>query len=151
MDDLAAFLDAINCGDLKLVTNMLEADSGLSRRRDANGATPLHYATLSGQRQIAVLLIEKGADVNAVDDRFGATPAGWAIEYLRERGGFLAIELVDFSNAIETCDIEGVDRFLKRFPALADARDQDGVPFRERASASGCADIFQRFEAGGTR
>ena len=45
-------------------------------RRMALGA-PLHYAALKGQKEIAELLIAKGADVNAKYDR-GWTPLLWA-------------------------------------------------------------------------
>jgi hypothetical protein len=38
-----------------------------------------------------MFLHESAADINARDDRFDATPAGWAIEYLRGLGGLLAI------------------------------------------------------------
>ncbi|WP_415080877.1 ankyrin repeat domain-containing protein [Micropruina sp.] len=38
----------------------------------------LHYAAAAGERAIAEWLVEHGADVDAVDDRFGLTPAGWA-------------------------------------------------------------------------
>lgn len=40
-------------------------------------------------------LVRQGAEINATDVEFGATPTGWAIEYLRELGGVLAIELND--------------------------------------------------------
>jgi hypothetical protein len=41
--------------------------------------------------------VELGAGSNARDSEFAATPAGWAIEYLREMGGFQALELDDFA------------------------------------------------------
>lgn len=90
--------------------------------------------------------MESGADINAADTQFGATPAGWAIEYLREMGGFLAIELNDFSWAIENGIAEWVARFLKRFPALRDARDAQGRPFRELAERSANAEIRALFQ-----
>lgn len=43
--------------------------------------------TLSGHRQIVKLLLERAADINSTDTQFGATPAGWAIEYLRVMDG----------------------------------------------------------------
>jgi len=56
----------------------------LANLKDESGATPLHYAAIHGHRQIVRLLLERGADINATDSRFGANPAGWAIEYLRD-------------------------------------------------------------------
>lgn len=91
------------------------------------------------------LLVDAGADINAADEHFGATPAGWAIEYLREMGGFLGIELSDFAWAIERGDMEWVTRFLKRFPALRYAKDMDGRSFRDLAGQSGNATIQELF------
>ena len=38
----------------------------------------LHYAAAAGEREAVEWLVEHGADLEAVDDRFGLTPAGWA-------------------------------------------------------------------------
>jgi ankyrin repeat protein len=37
---------------------------------DKNGHTPLHFAALEGRYEIAKLLIEKGANLNIVDEFF---------------------------------------------------------------------------------
>ena len=74
-----------------------------------------------------------------------ATPAGWAIEYLRELGGFLAIELDDFAHAIRQGDVEWVRRFLRRFPALRAACDTQGKPFQLLAQKSGNQKIAELF------
>jgi hypothetical protein len=86
------------------------------------------YATLHGHRQIVQLLLEPGADINSVDSRFGAAPTGWAIEYLGEMGGYLAIGLDDLAYAIQSGDTRWVARFLKRFPSLRQASDTKGMP-----------------------
>lgn len=145
MNDLAKLIAAVRQGDADRVEALLDADAGLARQRDKSGATPLHYAALEGQRGIARLLIERGADINSTDDEFGATPAGWAIEYLRELGGLLGIEMRDFRHAIERGDAHWVQRFLTRFPSLRDGNDDEGVPFRERATRSGHRDVAALF------
>lgn len=38
----------------------------------------LHYAAGAGELEIVTLLVSRGADVTAKDDRFGLDPAGWA-------------------------------------------------------------------------
>src|SRR5579859_6877330 len=105
---------------------MVHSPPDLVQAKDETGATALHYAAFGGHRDAVRLLVEAGADINASDGQFGATPAGWAIEYLREMGGFLGIELSDFAWAIERGDVECVARLLTRFPRLCHAKDTHG-------------------------
>jgi ankyrin repeat protein len=117
-------------------------------QRDETGATALHYATFKGHREIVQLLLDKGAEINKADKQFGATPTGWAIEYLRERGGYLAIELDDLAYATEHGDARWVARFLKRgFPALRQGVDTKGKPFRQLAEESGNPEIMALFRS----
>ncbi|MFT4624025.1 MAG: hypothetical protein ACI8PZ_002681 [Myxococcota bacterium] len=46
--------------------------------RDNNGATALHQAAWSGRLEAIRVLLAAGADPDAVDGRFNATPLGWA-------------------------------------------------------------------------
>ena len=87
MSDLANLMEAVQQERPDRVRAILDADSELVNQRDESGATPLHYAAFNGQRQMVQLLLERGANINSTDDKFGATPTGWAIEYLREMGG----------------------------------------------------------------
>jgi hypothetical protein len=114
--------------------------------KDSAGATPLHYACLHGHRQIVDALLKQGADVNARDDQFGATPAGWAIEYLREAGGLLAIEIEDVLFAIRRNDVDWVRRFVSRLPALAQAKDARGKALADHADALGNDEIARLFQ-----
>lgn len=145
MTEFEAFLKAVEHDDLETVRASLDQNRELAKQRDASGATALHFAALYGRRRIARLLVERGADVNARDGEFGATPAGWAIEYLRELGGFLGIELTDLAYAIETRDAKWVKRFLGRFPAMRDGLGRDGVTFRELALSLGDPEIVALF------
>ena len=45
---------------------------------DADGDTPLHLAAGTNAREVAALLIEQGADVNAKAASLGTTPLHWA-------------------------------------------------------------------------
>ena len=142
---------AIKAGDLDTVTELLDGDPTLLDVRDKAGATPLHYAALNGHREIVRLLVNKGADVNCVDREFGATPAGWAIEYLRELGAVLAIEIDDLVYAIEQRDARWVARILERFPRLNAQVDLHGIPVRTHAENCGDEGIASLFavEPGG--
>ena len=145
MSDLENMIEAVKQGELERVRAILESDERLANQRDESGATPLHYATLNGHRQIVQLLLERGADINSTDSQFGATPAGWAIEYLREKGAYLAIELDDLAYAIQLGDTRWVARFLKRFPSLRQASDANGTPFQRLARESGNREIAGLF------
>lgn len=47
-------------------------------KKDESGATALHYAANSGTRDDAAILILLGADIEATDNGFSATPLLWA-------------------------------------------------------------------------
>jgi len=140
-----SLIEAAKQGDLERVQGILETDASLARLRDGAGATPLHYAAIHGHQRIVRLLVERGADINSIDGRFGSTPAGWAIEYLRDMGGHLAIELDDLAFAIRRGDTHWVGRFLKRFPELRHASDSQGTPFDKLARESGSREIAALF------
>ncbi|HEV2494341.1 MAG TPA: ankyrin repeat domain-containing protein [Terriglobia bacterium] len=145
MSDLDNLIAAVRQGNLERVKALLEADCSLANQKDESGATPVHYAAFNGHRHVVRLLVERGADVNSTDSQFGATPAGWAIEYLRELGGHLAIELDDLAHAIQLRDPRWVARFLKRFPSLRRASDTKGIPFQRLARESGDPEIARLF------
>jgi hypothetical protein len=119
-------IEAAQRGNVAEVTAIVHGHAQLINRRDQRGATALRHAAFGGHRGVVQALAEHGAEINARDREFGATPAGWAIEYLRDLGGFLAIELDDLAYAIRRGDGEWVARFLKRFPALRQASDPQG-------------------------
>ena len=145
MSELDRLIEAAKRGDLAAVKTVLRDHAGLINQRDATGATALHYAAFAGHRSVVEELVRKGADINARDGKFDATPAGWAIEYMREMGGFLAIELDDFAHAIRRGEVDWVKRFLNRFPSLRRASDTQGKPFKLLAQESGNKEIRDLF------
>jgi len=145
MDDFEKLIEAAKRGNVAEVRAIVHRHAELINQRDKLGATALHHAAFGGHRGVVQALVEHGAEINAADSEFGATPAGWAIEYLREMGGFLAIELDDFAYAIGRGDAEWVARFLKRFPALRGASDPQGRPFKLLAQQSGNVEIAKLF------
>lgn len=145
MNKSADLFAAVISGNTARVRELLTSDPALARARDNEGATALHYAAERGHREIVKLLHESGADLNARNEPFG-TPTGWAIHYLRERGGLLAIEIEDMLFAIRERDVRWVRRLLARFPALAKATDLQGKALSEHASESGHQEIARLFE-----
>jgi ankyrin repeat protein len=147
MSELENLIEAAKCGEVEQVKDQVHSHPELINERDEMGATALHYAALGGHRAVAQFLVENGAEINAPDAEFGATPAGWAIEYLREMGGFLGIELDDFAYAITRGDVAWTARFLRRFPGLREASDMRGNPFKQLAERSGNSEIARLFES----
>jgi len=146
MDQFKKLIEAATHGNLAEVKAIAERHPELVNQRDPIGATALHYAAFGGHCDVVRALVECRADLNVTDSKFGGTPAGWAIEYIREMGGFLGIELADFAHAIRRGDLEWATRFLRRFPKLRDASDTEGKPFRQLARESGNAQIAKLFD-----
>ena len=148
MDRITRFFIAVDRGQPSEVRELLTADPELVRVRDPDGATALHHAAFRGHREVAELLHDAGADVNARDGTHDATPAGWAIHHLRERGALLAIEIEDLLFAIKRGDVTWARRFLARHPALAEAVDRDGTPLAEHAAVGPNPEIARLFATG---
>ena len=145
MSEFKRLVDAAKRGDMEEVKDILRAHPEIINQRDEGGATALHHAAFGGHQTVAELLVEHGADINARDREFDATPAGWAIEYLRERGALLGVELRDLAHAIERGDVHWAERFLRRFPALREATDSNGKSFKQLAEESGNQEIANLF------
>lgn len=143
------FFAAVASNDIAQVRQFLSSDPTLIRAKDPDGATALHVAAEQGHRDIVRLLLDAGAEINARDDRFGATPTGWAIEYLREQGGLLAVEVEDTLFAIRERDARWVRRLLARWPALVKATDAQGKALSQHATESGDEEIARLFNCGG--
>lgn len=146
MNEISELVQAVVQGNTNLVTMLLDKNHQLVHEKDDQGATALHYAAFNGQQSIVKLLLDRGAAMNSLDDQYGATPTGWAIEYLRENGGYLAIELDDLYYAIEQNDIRWITRFLQRFPSLREATAANGKSFRQLALESGNKEIIALFK-----
>ena len=145
MSEFEKLIDAARRGDVQEIEQLVGAQPELINKKDATGATALHYAAFAAHRPAVQFLVRHGAEVNVRDDQFGATPTGWAIEYLRELGGFLGIELEDLAFAIRRGDVEWVARFLTRFPALGGAKDAEGTSFGHLAEQCGNPQIVRLF------
>jgi ankyrin repeat protein len=147
MHEFSRLIEAAKQGALEEVRAIISGHPEFINNKDDSGATALHFAAFGGHTAVVEILVKQGADINTRDAKFGATPAGWAIEYMREMGGFLGIELTDFLFVIRYRNSEWTARFLKRFPALRQAVDEHGTPFRLLAQESGNSAIAALFES----
>jgi len=145
MTPLQQLIQAAQNDDIDRLRSLLQQHPNLVSQKDESGATALHYAALNGHRRAAEFLIERGADINSRDSQFQGTPAGWAIEYLREKGALLGIEISDLAFAIDRGDSYWVSRFLTRFPALRTARDANGTSLEQLGRECANLDIRKMF------
>lgn len=71
---------AAQTGDLSTLLALLPpgCDESLAREVDGQGITALHWAAINNQLQAAKILLERGAQVDAVGGDLSATPLHWA-------------------------------------------------------------------------
>jgi ankyrin repeat protein len=82
----AAMIRAAETGKTEAMRIMLDLGFPPDTRGGGDDpGTPLHAAAHAGSADIARLLLERGADVDARDDRWGGTPLVWAIIGSSER------------------------------------------------------------------
>ncbi|KAF8419584.1 Palmitoyltransferase akr1 [Tirmania nivea] len=67
-------------GDEGLVKELLESGKAGPDWKDGDGATPLHWAATHNRYAICKMLIQHGADVNAVGGEHRSTPIMWAAQ-----------------------------------------------------------------------
>jgi ankyrin repeat protein len=68
MDPVKQIIKATKIGDLEAVADLLTADPQLVSSVDRDGSTPLHCAAWKGHVQVATLLLDSDADMNAHND-----------------------------------------------------------------------------------
>ena len=71
---LAPLHHAVRQGHLETVQVLLDGGADIDQRAGAGSTTPLMLATMNGQFDVALELIERGADPNLVDSAFGIAP-----------------------------------------------------------------------------
>ncbi|XP_069995120.1 ankyrin repeat and SAM domain-containing protein 6 isoform X1 [Penaeus vannamei] len=76
---LCDIMDAAHRGDMQALTEILMADPGQCHTTTPDGATPLMVAAMLGHRQVAQLLLQYGALIDAQDHKNGWTALMQAI------------------------------------------------------------------------
>ena len=89
----ALVLELMTAGDGAGFVRAVESGFDVNVASDVDGSmrTPLHHTAAAGDVAALRLLVEHGADLEAIDPTFNATPLGWAeffekdeaAEYLR--------------------------------------------------------------------
>lgn len=114
-----------------LLARMLDADPARVHERGGDGQTPLHFAR---SRDVADLLLARGADVDARDVDHRSTPAQWMLERARGAGRYaLARHLVDRGASVDVFlaaalgEADRLGEMLRADPSLLDLRTGQGA------------------------
>lgn len=75
--DTAAIIQAVRNGDVQVVERLLAADPGLVHVSDEYRKTPLHWAAELDRSEVAQMLLDSGADLEAATS-WDATALDWA-------------------------------------------------------------------------
>ena len=87
------FSDAMLKGDLEKVKKMLKKNPKIANEKNDKGMTPLHIAVQTGRMEVAAVLLDLGANINAASTK-GVTPLQCAaavgnrkmVEFLKKKG-----------------------------------------------------------------
>jgi ankyrin repeat protein len=121
---------AANLDRPDLLARILDADPARVHERGGDGQTPLHFAR---SREVADLLLARGADIDARDVDHRATPAQWMLDRARGAGRYdLARHLVSrgasadvfLGAALGLTDV--LRGMLRADPSLLDRRTGQG-------------------------
>lgn len=76
--DADTFIEACERGDIDFVREALKNNKSLANASEKGNYTALIRASKNGHTNVAKLLIDNGANVNAMDEN-GGTPLTWAV------------------------------------------------------------------------
>lgn len=65
-------------GDVAKITELLDSDGAAANDRDPEGISALHWAAMNSHTSLCKLLLDRGAEVDAVGGELQATPLHWA-------------------------------------------------------------------------
>jgi ankyrin repeat protein len=149
--DIRRFAKLVQADDIKQATAMLAKDPALASVKNAMfRASPLH---LVSSVAMAKLLIDNGADVNALDAQYSATPLRWAVsncwnhsQEQKDLQNFLASKSPPETDIYYACalgDMAQVQKLLADNPKLVNKRSDNndalfggGTPIQVAAYAN---------------
>jgi ankyrin repeat protein len=116
--------DAAAQGNIEAISQYLDAGGDINETfvlpgTPGSGGTPLHIAVLTDQMEVARLLLEKGANINAkAVDEAGGTPLYWAAEIGRLDIAKMLVEAGADVNAIANNGLTPLDAAIYLRPEL---------------------------------
>ena len=126
--------DAARDGNIEAVKQHLAAGTDVDEKGGMTKYTPLQEASRKGHKEVAELLIAKGADVNAKND-FGVTPLHYAADYGQR-------EIIDLL-ITKGADVNATD-FIGMTPLdSAEEVDEDDSP-EDKAVKKETADLLRK-------
>jgi uncharacterized protein len=156
--DLDIF-EAATLGDLARLRTLLANDRDLVKAQSSDGFTPLHLACFFGQLEAAEVLIQQGADANAVSPSriavINSAAASRNAEVLKlvlqaganpnlqQQGGYTALHEAAMHNSVERAQAlldAGADRAI---------RSDDGLTAAEMAAQKGSKEVLELLNAKG--
>eukprot|EP00050_Salpingoeca_kvevrii_P014894 m.41378 g.41378 ORF g.41378 m.41378 type:complete len:808 (-) comp6041_c0_seq3:93-2516(-) len=119
--------EATKRGELDLVQQYLKVDHVDPNKRDADGATCLMFAAMRGHAEIAQLLVDSGADIDAQDSISGWTALMQATYYghkaiarlLLDAGASLAVQAKNGCSAFDIASIIGDTEVIRLLAAVS--------------------------------
>ncbi|HEX9578743.1 MAG TPA: ankyrin repeat domain-containing protein [Myxococcales bacterium] len=153
--DLTPLVVAARAGDAAKVRSLVDSGANIEERAGVNGWTPLMHAIHNDHPDVALLLLELGADANARANR-GTTPLMLAapegqvevVKALLRRGADPRASTVDgvtaLSNAVAAGQGAVIDALLSQDPELKLADNFAGIASRWLARLQGRADVLTR-------
>jgi len=132
-----ALKDAARLGNIEDVKQHLEAGADVNTKDKTFEWTPLQWAVFNGHKEVAVLLIGKGAHVNTMDER-GHTPLHSAVQKSRKEIAELLITNAADINRVDKAEGTPLDvAILFKHPKIADLLRKHGGKTKRELEAEG--------------
>ncbi|XP_048576704.1 ankyrin repeat and SAM domain-containing protein 6-like isoform X2 [Nematostella vectensis] len=122
-----SIIEAAKNGDMQNIKNLLEVNQNDINASDDDGATPLIFACMGGHHNVAQLLLDRGANIDAQDKISGWTALMQATYYghrllvklLIESGANVNIQAKDGSTAFDMASIIGDTDILRQLASVS--------------------------------